>query len=121
MSAGLDAFVITRTFSAVITAMTHRAPSAPIRVFAWFAVALVMALAVLAVTPAAHAALHGYDEVTDHSCAVTLFAQGVTAAVGASILAVVTLRFLCTAFVWRKAVVQEPEYFHLPACGPPAV
>jgi hypothetical protein len=82
---------------------------------------LVFGLTLLTVMPAAHAALHGHGDSADHSCAVTLYAQGVTAAAVAAILAAVAFRFLSKVFVWRDAVVEKPGYVLLPACGPPVV
>jgi len=65
------------------------------RLAAGGAAVLVLVLAVLAVTPALHAWLHGEKALdADDGCAVVLFAQGITPALGAALRVVAALRRL---------------------------
>ncbi len=104
--------------------MNHRSttPSPLQRLLAAGAAALVLALAVLAVSPTLHAWLHGETQLDPNdSCAVVLFAHGLTPALTA-------LTLLALALAPRRAVfplpapilVAEPAFDLPPGCGPPS-
>jgi hypothetical protein len=106
------------------SAMNPRsAPPSPLqRLLAAGAVALVLALTVLAVSPTLHAWLHGESQLDPNdSCAVVLFAHGLTPALTALVL-------LALARAQRRAVlplpapvlVAAPAFDLPPGCGPPA-
>jgi succinate dehydrogenase hydrophobic anchor subunit len=98
-------------------------PRLPIasRVTALALAVLVVVLGVLAFAPAAHEHLHGDDHGHgEHSCAIVLFAQGITTAA--------TALALVAGFHRLASVVVEPQWLWVPisprrlppACGPPA-
>ena len=81
---------------------------------------LVLLLAILAADPAAHRWLHADSDHEDHSCAVVLFAHGLTSALAAVVLVLVAWRLL--SVLGRAGEVLQlaaPSYFLQPACGPP--
>jgi predicted Kef-type K+ transport protein len=88
---------------------------------AWLAMATVLMLAVLVVSPATHEHLHCDAHQPEHVCAITLFAQGLTTVVATVALAVVVWRLLRAAEAERKIFVQAPAFVHLPGRAPPAV
>jgi hypothetical protein len=82
--------------------------------------ALVLLLAILAADPSAHRWLHADSDHEDHSCAVVLFAHGLTSALAEIILTLVAWRLL--SVLGRAGEVLHlatPSYFLQPACGPP--
>jgi hypothetical protein len=97
------------------------------RLFAAGGVALVLLLAVLAASPAAHEWVHGHAEAVAHTpdsdddgCVVNLFAHGVlSAAVFAALLFVSFC--LVAGTVWPREAVRlsTPRYRLPPLCGPP--
>jgi type III secretory pathway component EscT len=89
------------------------------RAAAWVSVALVLMLSVLAVSPATHEHLHCDAGQAEHTCAITLFAQGVTTAAVAMVLAVVVWRLLNRVAVWWDVFVLAPAFSHLPGRAPP--
>jgi hypothetical protein len=81
---------------------------------------LVLLLAILAADPSAHRWLHADSDHEDHSCAVVLFAHGLTSALAEIILTLVAWRLL--SVLGRAGEVLHlaaPAYFLQPACGPP--
>jgi len=82
---------------------------------------LVLLLAILAANPDAHHWLHADSDHEDHSCAVVLFAHGLTSALAGITLTLVAWRLL--SLLGRAGEVLRlaaPSYFLQPACGPPA-
>ena len=109
-----------------------RKPSSFHRITAVFGVALVLLLGVLAASPELHAWVHGHEDVaqtagpghaplgeTDHECAVTLFAGGVS-----------LLLFFCLLLLARSPIsglafrpddwliVARPRYWLVPSHAP---
>lgn len=93
------------------------------RCVAAMGVALVLLLTAAASSPVLHDHLHGGGDqaaAANHSCAVVLFASGVTAAVAAVWLAAVRV-------VWRELVREfadvilppAPRFLRQPERGPP--
>lgn len=91
------------------------------RIFAAGSALLVLALAILAVSPEIHHALHdGSSPAASEGCAIDLFANGVSLSVGAAAM-------LPPAAAWQAAVSDEaaeidvavPRYLRLPERGPP--
>jgi hypothetical protein len=101
-------------------ANVHRLSGRLGRVVALLLAVLVLALAILTTSPMAHAWLHADAHDRDHTCAVTLYAQGTTVP-----LAVVSVPLV----VWQLAdiaaptgetsVRPAPSYLLPPGCGPP--
>ncbi len=83
-------------------------------------VAVVLLLGVLQVFPAAHECLHADAGMTEHECAVTLFAHGVDPVVVELVLAVVVWRLLARAWESRDFFVGIPSFSLLPGRAPPA-
>jgi hypothetical protein len=103
--------------------MTRRPPALENlrRLAAGGAALLVLALAVLAVSPSLHAWLHGEKVLdADDGCAVVLFAQGITPALGAALLVVAALRRLPERLAEPFAPsFAAPAHQLPPGCGPP--
>lgn len=66
-------------------------PPWPHRLLAAGAAALVLVLAVLAVSPTLHARLHADAGRADHACVITLFQHGATPTLAAMVLVVAPL------------------------------
>ena len=117
----LDAFAKNENVAALsqIRTVNSFVPDVIRRSVAWLLAALVLALVVLTVCPAAHEWLHGDADQADHSCAITLFAQGVTTAMATLAVAPVIWLLLLVAVVRRSVFIQEPEFVHLPGRAPP--
>lgn len=108
-------------------------PSLPSRLIAVMGIALVMLLNVLAASPTLHARLHGQEPTpehaahdqapvgdSDHECAVTLFAHGVTALLFFCLL--LLSRFVARSPVWHAndwLVAARPRYWLVPSHAPP--
>jgi hypothetical protein len=92
------------------------------RLLAGAAAVLVLMLAVLAVSPSLHAWLHGEKTLdADDGCAVVLFAQGITPAIGAALLVAAALRRLPGRLAEPFAPwFAAPAHQLPPGCGPPA-
>ncbi len=76
-------------------------------------------LAVFAASPAAHQWLHADADHQDHECAITLYTQGVTAALVGIALAILAR---CSFIFDRSAeepLFEQPHYLHLPGRAPP--
>lgn len=113
--------------------MSRRSEHTLTRATALVAALCVLLLAVFAASPTLHAGLHEHDHAahahdhgapvgdTEHTCAVTLFAQGA-----------MTLLFFCLLFLARPAAagltlratdtfaVARPRYRLVPSHAPPA-
>ena len=83
--------------------------------------ALVLLLSILAADPAAHRWLHADSDHEDHTCAIVLFAHGLTSALAEVVLTLVAWRLL-SGLGWAGEVLHlaAPGYLLQPACGPPA-
>jgi hypothetical protein len=83
-------------------------------------IALVLLLTVLAVSPRLHAWLHGDAGEADHACVITLYQQGVVAAIAGVILAGVVLVLLSrvAALPAELHLVPPPNWLH-PGRAPP--
>jgi hypothetical protein len=105
-------------------AMSHRSPTlSPLqRLLAAGAVALILALTVLAVSPTLHAWLHGESQLDPNdSCAVVLFAHGLTPALAALVLLALALAPPRAVFPLPAPILAAAPAFDLPpGCGPPA-
>lgn len=91
------------------------------RLFAAGAVALVFALAVFAASPVLHHWLHGQDGRTiDDSCAVELFASGVSLALDAPAVTAPSAAW-CEEprVVVAEIFLASPRYLRQPERGPP--
>jgi hypothetical protein len=111
-----------------------RHPEHPLRrVTALVAALCVFALMVFAASPSLHASLHGHDHVAgalehdapaggaEHTCAVTLVAQGAMTLLIFCLL--LPVRFTVTGLKWRathEAAAAHPRYWLVPAHAPPA-
>lgn len=117
--------------------MSRRSEHPLIRATTLVAVLCVLALTVFAASPTLHASLHGHDDATaavghahdhgvpvgatDHACAVTLFANGVTALLVFCLL--MLGRLLAAGILVRLAdeiAAAQPRYRLVPAHAPPA-
>lgn len=100
----------------------HR-PSPPRRVLAGAAALIVLALTILAVSPALHARLHAAppDHGNDQACAVSLFAQGIEPLLVATSLVVAPVaRAFAAPRPVRELFLPVPRFLRLPERGPPA-
>lgn len=87
---------------------------------AGFSAALVLLLAALTASPAAHHWFHDSTSDNEDGCAVVVFALGV-ALVGAADLVLAPLaRRRSEQHVGQELVLISPRYLHLPERGPPA-
>lgn len=117
--------------------LSHRRnrPTLLARTTALLAVLLVLALAVLAASPELHERLHAHDAAAstgagqhggaaadaDDGCVVTLFAQGILAALALFALACTGQKARSAAFARLAPVLpDEPPYRLLPTQAPPA-
>jgi len=91
------------------------------RLIAAGGVALVLALTVLAVSPALHAWLHGENQLDPNDdCAVVLFAHGLTPALAALVLLGLVLRpRLEQPSAPDLLFLVAPSFDLPPGCGPP--
>jgi hypothetical protein len=97
------------------------------RLFAAGSVGLVLLLAVLASSPAAHEWIHGHAEAAsqtpdsdDDGCVVNLFAHGVLSATIFAALLFVSFCLVAGTARPREAVrLATPRYRLPPLCGPP--
>jgi hypothetical protein len=93
------------------------------RFLAGSAAALVLALGVFAASPVLHDWLHGADATTvDDGCAVVLFANGVSAPLGAIAITppAADWRELARPIA-REIFLASPRYLRQPERGPPLV
>ena len=117
--------------------MSARSEHPLFRATALVAALCVLALTVFAANPGLHAGLHGGDPVSagsqhdhdhgapvgtaGHTCAVTLFAQGVT---GLLIFCLLMLGWSLTASIVLRATdeiaVARPRYWLVPSHAPPS-
>ena len=117
--------------------MSHRSEHPLFRVTAWVAALCVLALTGFAASPGLHAGLHGGDLASasshhdhdhgapvgtaGHTCAVTLFAQGLT---GLLIFCLLMLGRSPSASIVSRATdeiaVARPRYWLVPSHAPPA-
>ncbi len=134
---GLDAFGIMATFALPMSAIrtTPLLPDLPRRVLAAACAVLVLALTILAASPAAHASLHddGHDHCRgdahghapsseDHSCAVVLFASGVSLPVApVAVLPPTSVPLGVSPVTAAEVYLVSPRYLRQPERGPPAV
>lgn len=89
------------------------------RFFAILMAVTVLMLALLSASPAAHRWLHADSDHDDHECAITLYAQGVTAAlVGVVLLLVARCPQELVRSVEELLIVQT-HYLHVPGRAPP--
>ena len=90
-------------------------------VFALGSVALVLLLSILANNPALHRLFHAdHDLGTDDSCAVVLFAQGVSAPLDTAVLAGSPTEWVAgNRTEVLEIVLTSPRYLHQPERGPP--
>lgn len=98
----------------------RRQPTRLSRVCALVLTGLVLLLAILAASPTAHHWLHADADHEGHECAITLYAQGITAAAAVVTLAVVTWRLLgFSQNAGAELFLAAPRYLHLPGRAPP--
>jgi hypothetical protein len=108
--------------------MSGRAEHPFLRATALVAALCVFALAVLAVSPELHARLHASEVAgpvapvgdTDHVCAVTLFASGVTALL---VFCLLMMGRLLAGIILRASdefAAAQPRYRLVPSHAPPA-
>lgn len=110
--------------------MSHRSEHPLFRATALVAALCVLALVIFAASPDLHARLHGSSGgaadhavpvgSADHECAVTLFADGVTALLVFCLLMLV--RPLAAGVVLRatnEIAVARPRYWLVPSHAPP--
>ncbi len=106
--------------------MARRAEHPLLRFTALLAVLCVLALAVFAASPEMHARLHGATEQAapagdaDHTCAVTLFASGLTILLVFCLLALgaIAVRGI-VIHAADEIAAATPHYRLLPAQAPP--
>jgi uncharacterized BrkB/YihY/UPF0761 family membrane protein len=102
------------------SAPVHRHPLS-FRLLATTLAVLVFGLGLLAVAPTAHEHLHSDAEHAEHTCAIVLFAQGITTAAVFLLLVALLLRqaeaLLAAPIALRAATPRRLP----PACGPPSV
>ena len=98
----------------------RREPTRLSRACALALIWLVLLLAVMAASPAAHHWLHADAGHEDHECAITLYAQGITTTAAILALAVVTWRLLGLSLDVRDELfLAIPRYLHVPGRAPP--
>ena len=98
-----------------IRTLTSQTPGAFTKACALLLAVTVILLAVLAVCPAAHEWFHHDADHSDHECAVTLFAHGVTTAITGVALALISWRLIGNAIASAKEFQLPP----LPSRFPP--
>lgn len=101
-------------------ASVHRQPLSS-RLLAATLALVVFGLSLLAVAPTAHVHLHDDAGHTEHTCAIVLFAHGVTAATTFLLIVAPLLRLTDPLWVARADWVGATARLLPPACGPPAV
>jgi hypothetical protein len=102
------------------SAQANREPDRGTRCLGGFLAALVLFLAAMAVSPAAHGELHQNAGHPEHQCAITMFAQGAEPAhcaveIAWSLESAETGAAAAHVF----AEVAEPAHLRPPASGPP--
>ncbi len=116
--------------------LSHRRnqPTLLARTVALLAVLLVLALGVLAASPELHERLHAHDAAapgaahhgdsvaeTDDGCVVTLFAQGIVAALALFALAFTGQKVRAAVFArFAPVLPDDPPFRLLPTQAPPA-
>jgi len=82
--------------------------------------ATILLLAALAVSPSAHERIHAHAGEADHSCAITLFAQGVTSPLcQVELPAPLELSAATVRLGGPELRLIAPRYFLKPLRGPP--
>lgn len=100
----------------------RRLPTRLSRGCSWLLAATVLMVAVFAASPNVHQWLHADADHTDHECAITLYAQGVTPAAAGVVLLVVAWRLLgISRKLEAELFLPAPRYLHLPGRAPPRV
>ncbi|QYM78273.1 hypothetical protein K0B96_13315 [Horticoccus luteus] len=100
---------------------SHR-PSFLRRTLAVAAALIVLALTILAVSPALHARLHAAtpDHAGEQGCVVSLFAQGIEPLLAAAVLiAAPVIHALVAPRPVREIFLVAPRFLRLPERGPP--
>jgi hypothetical protein len=93
------------------------------RLLATSCIVLVLTLGVFAASPLLHSWLHhGPDSNSEDSCAVVLFAGGVSTPVGATtVSAPLTDSQAISREVADQIYLASPRYLRQPQCGPPSL
>ena len=81
--------------------------------------ALVLLLAALTASPAAHHWMHEGNSDNDDGCAVVVFARGVTLAGGTALITIPLARRASAAQVIHEVFLPSPRYLLQPERGPP--
>jgi len=101
-------------------AQAKREPARGTRCLGIFLAALVLFLAAMAVSPAAHGELHHNANHAEHQCAITMFAQGVEPAhCAVDVASSLELAATGAQIAREFAGVAEPAHLRPPASGPP--
>lgn len=121
----LDGTAIIRTFAAVMSA-AHQ-PSSPTGFYRRLVVAvggaaLILALSIFSASPVLHDCLHEGATPEEDTCAVVLFAEGLTLPAGLLPVAPRALELAKSApVVAREIFLIPPRYLRQPERGPPAL
>ena len=82
----------------------------------------ILMLVILTACPEAHHWLHADADHQEHTCAITLYAQGATTALVGLMLTIVTWRLEGLADVdGTELCLSASHYLHLPGRAPPRV
>ena len=91
------------------------------RIGAAWAALLLLVLTLAAASPTLHGWLHCAGVDPDDSCAVVLFASGITAAAAIIAVALPNVAWpVCRATPYQELFFTTPRYLRLPERGPPA-
>ena len=89
----------------------------------WFAlgnIGVLLALGIFAANPSLHGQLHGGHAGTDEGCPITLFASGVTLAVGTIAVLLPAVRWETQPlFAVEPLALESPHFLLQPERGPP--
>jgi hypothetical protein len=102
------------------SANVHRPVGRFIQAVALLLVAMVLVLVTLSTSPVAHAWLHPDAHDSDHTCAVTLYAQGTTVPLTmVNVPSIAWRQVDVTAPAGETSVRTAPSHLLPPECGPP--
>jgi hypothetical protein len=91
------------------------------RIGAAWAALLLLVLTLATASPTLHGWLHSAGVDADDSCAVVLFASGITAAATVIAIALPSVAWpACRVAPYQELFVTTPRYLRLPERGPPA-